>query len=630
MLPLLFLVMVAASFLPGARLWGINHLAFYPLPLRIAGLIVAAASFWPRAGKFLFSAFQSLGNALSGRRRIVLVVTIPMLSFAAFIAFSSSTELLGDGLYTANNIERAAKVDREVFQKVLESPNPVYPGTEIINLTVSRTAARAFGFSPLAGVRVLNALLGAVLVCVVLVAARPSPPRPGASEGGVRTALIALALCSGATQVFFGYIEAYAPLLFFTGLYVLTVHRTLTRGAGLAWPVACAAVALSMHLLACVLLPSLALVILWVALKREWSDRFKRAVLVLAGVTIGAPFVVADVVGLDRFLLPILATENSYGVLSPSHVVDVINELGLLFPGIAVLGATAAMAVAATRRTEGAGIPEPRRSGGGSPGTPTLLLVWVGSFLTVPSLLFLLFFKPELGLARDWDLFAIAGAGPYVLVYAVLGSAEVPPACQRLVRRVLPPVFAMTVVLFVSWIGVNADPDRSAARFDGILSYDRSRAGYAYESLASLYKDRGDATGEIRALERAVEASPNPRYLYKLGVAYYDVGEREKAVATLDRCIRMRPGFESAREALVQMLFFMKRYDELLRVAEEGERIDPRRGTYPFFMGKAYVDLKRIPEAMKAFDRCRALNPPPEVESEIDAIVRSLGPAGKK
>jgi hypothetical protein len=623
--------MAGASFLPGVRLWGINHLAFYPVPLRIAGLVVAAASFWPCLGEVLFSAFRSLADALSGRRRIVLIVTIPILAFGAFIAFASSTELLGDGLYTANNIQRAARVDREVFHDVLMTPNPVYPGTEIINLTVSRTAARAFGCSPLAGVRVLNAFIGAVLVCVLLLAARPSPPRPGDSGGAVRAALISLALCSGAMQVFFGYIETYTPLIFFTGLYVLAVHRTLTRGAGLAWPAACAAAALLMHALACLLLPSLALVICWVASKREWSGRFDRACLVLAVVTIGAPFVVADVIRLDRFLLPILGNAETYGVLSISHMVDVINELVLLFPGIAVLGAAAAMAVGATRRSVRESIREPRRAGGVvAPGAPPSMRVLVGLFLTLPSLLFLLFFKPELGLARDWDLFAIAGAGPYVLVYAVLGSAEIPPACERLVRRVLPPLFAMSVVLFVSWIGVNADPARSAARFDGILSYDRSRAGYAYESLATLYDELGETVGEIRALEKAVDASPNPRYLYKLGVAYHDIGEREKAAATFDRCLRMRPEFDPARDALVQLLFSMKRYNELLRVAEEGERIHPRRGAYPFFMGKAYVELGRVPEAVSAFDRCRALNPPPEVTREIDAIVRSLGPAEKQ
>jgi hypothetical protein len=415
--------------------------------------------------------------------------------------------------------------------------------------------------------------------------------------------------------------------MFFTGLYALTARRTLLRGAGLAWPITLAMAALLMHHVALILLPSLALVIVWVALRREWSDRFKRAALVLFGVTVGAPFIVADVAGLNELLLPVFPTESSPGVLSPSHLVDVANELMLLFPGIAVLGAIAAIAVADRLRSARAGDPPPTGVGDQrSESGESFISVLFGASLSVPSLLFLVFFKPELGMARDWDLFAITAAGPIVFVLAALGEAGSGWAGGA-IRGALPPVFSMTVVLFAAWIGINADPGRSAARFDGILSYDRSRAGYAYESLASLHKDRGDTAAEIRALEKAVDASANPRYLYTLGLRYYHVGERERALATLDRCLRMRPGHAMARQSLIQMLYFMKRYDELVRVAEEGARIDPTQGAYPFFMGKAYVETRNIPEALKAFERCRELNPPPEVASEIESIIRSLGPS---
>ena len=72
------------------------------------------------------------------------------------------------------------------------------------------------------------------------------------------------------------------------------------------------------------------------------------------------------------------------------------------------------------------------------------------------------------------------------------------------------------------------------------------------------------------------------------------------------------------------MLFFMERYEELVRVCDEGARLDPKLGDYPFFMGKAYARRGRTAEARKAFDTCCSLEPPPEVAREIDEILRSL------
>jgi len=629
----------AASFLPGTRLWGVNHLAFYPVWLRLAALAVIALSFLPRAGRLVARLFDRFAGTLEGRRRLLSAFAVAIAAFVLFVVFASATELLGDGLYTANNIERAAKVDRDVFLKVLKDPDGIYPGTEILNLVVSRTALGKFGIPPLSSVRVLNALLGAILIFVVVAGSWPS----GWGSRGMGTSLAALVFLSGGMQIFFGYIEAYAPVIFFAGLYVWAAHRTFVRGASLWGPVGFAAAATAMHLLALLLLPSLVLLVLWVSLGRRLSNRFLAWAGILGAATIGVPFLAVSVLGLKRFFLPL--TGDAYAVLSFPHLVGVANEMFLLFPGIVVLGVLAAMILTerfhapmqapGTERGSGPELDPAHDSGGvralhrlASEDPVFLPSLFFAAFLAMPSLLFLFFFKPELGVARDWDLFAITGVGPLMLVATVLGSVDAKSPAGRMTKRFMPPILVMTAVLTASWVGINANPRRAAARFENILSYDTARAGYAYESLASFYKDRGDMTAETRALEKAVEASPNPRYLFTLGLRYYHIGEKEKAVATLDRCLRMRPKHERARQSLVQMLFFMERYEELVRVCEEGARLDPKLGDYPFFMGKAFAKLGRAAEARDAFDRCRSLKPPPEVAREIDEILRSAEDAG--
>jgi hypothetical protein len=616
-----FFFVGVASFLPGTRLWGVNHLAFYPVWLRVASLALVALALLPPARSLVESLFDRIAGAVSGRGGIVAAIAAAVIALVLFIVFASATELLGDGLYTANNIVRAARVDHDVFVTVLKHPYPIYPGTEMLTLSVGRLCLEKLGAAPLGAVRVLNAVLGAILVLVVVAGARRSRP----AQRGTDIALGALVLLTGGIQIFFGYIEAYAPLLFFAGLYVWAAHRTLSRGAGLRGPVVFALAATAMHLLGCLLLPSLALLASWVSFGRKFSSRFFHASWLLAAGTLTLPFLAVDVAGLGRLFLPLV--RGNYAALSPAHLADVANELVLLFPGVLVLGIAAVMVLVETLR------PALRGENGRvfeafarvDAGAPVFLpRLFFAVLLAIPAFLFLFFFKPELGIVRDWDLFAVTGLGPLLFVTTVLGSVDTGSPAERAVRVILPPVLVMTAVLTASWIGVNADPQRAATRFERTLSYDRARAGYAYESLASFYKERGETAAGIRALEKAAASSSNPRYLFALGLDYYDAGEKEKAVAALERCLALRPGHDRARQNLVRMLYEMGRDEEVLRVCEEGARLDPKQWYYPFFIGKSYARGGRADDARKAFDKCRALEPPPEVMREMDDMLRSL------
>jgi len=616
-----FAFLIAASFLPHARLWGINHLAFYPMPVRLAALALIGAFLLPGAGRAVLRWLETLAAVITGRRRIVLAVLLSLVSLVLFIAFSSSTQLLGDGLYTANNIERGAKVDSGTFAEVMKNPYLVYPGTEMLNLSVSRFAARVLHVPPLASVRILNALLGALLVFLVIRGYRSST----SVSRGTQMAFVALVLLSGGIQMFFGYIEAYTPLMFFTGLYALAAYRTLTQGAGLRGPVACALAAFVMHSLGLILIPSLILLVLWDRSRRQTTARLLVQMLVLAAATIAIPWVIVQTTDARRFILPQMSADHACAVWSAAHLADIANEILLMFPGIVVLGGVAIMA--GVRKLQSR--PDGRdlfsilgsREFLSSPFFPELMFALL---LLIPSALFVLFFRPELGMARDWDLFAITAIGPFAVWFAVLGRLQTFGAFRRIMEIALPPVLVMTAVLTAAWVGINAHAARSVSRFESTLAYDHTRAGYSYESLAAFYKEKKDVAAEIRALEKAVEASPNPRYLFALGLGYFEVGEREKAVSALERCLKMRPKYDNARQSLAQMLYSMRRYDDLVPLCRGGARLSPKEGFYPFLLGKTYLTMGRVSDALDAFDDCRGLNPPPEVANEIENLLRSV------
>lgn len=622
-----------SSFLPGARLWGINHLAFYAWPVRALALAVMAVSFLPQARRAVLRWIESSSGLFSRRRRLV-AAGLSIAAFVLFNAFAASTQLLGDGLYVGNNVERAAKVDPGTFAKVLKTPDPIYPGTEMLYLAVTRAASNELGVSPIAVLRVVIALFGALLVFFVVASHAPRRSPPGtllAPSPGI-TPLVVLAFLSGAVQIFFGYVEVYAPLMFFAALFTVSARRTIHGSAGLELPIVTALAALGMHRLGLVLLPALGVLVLWVACGRQKSRLFARGVYALAAATLTAPMLAAWSGRLGGSILPMTTRERAYAVLSGSHLADVANEILLVFPGFFVLaGIVILMRITRARPANGghgaAPIAPPLVPSEGTRSQTGFPDVLFGIFLAGPVLMFLFFFKPELGMARDWDLFAIAGLGLWAPVAVALDRARWNAPTRALVDAVWPSVLVVTAVLTAAWIGINADAGRSVARFESILVYDRTHAAYAYETLASHHNARKDFPSEVKALEDAVAASQNPRLLLTLGLRYHDAGQKEKAVSTLQTCLLIKPDYDEARKSLLQMLLFMGRDDDMLVVCEEGARLAPDDSYYPLFQGMAYVRQGRDSDARRAFDRCLELRPSPEVASRIDEFLRSLPPA---
>ena len=75
-----------ASFLPEARLWGINHLAYFPLPLRVALLSLVVICFVPPFARILLEGFLSVSDALTrpGRNASLILVALSLVAIGGF------------------------------------------------------------------------------------------------------------------------------------------------------------------------------------------------------------------------------------------------------------------------------------------------------------------------------------------------------------------------------------------------------------------------------------------------------------------------------------------------------------------------------------------------------------------
>ena len=67
-----------ASFLPDERLWGLNHLAFFAMPLRLALLALVAICFIPPFARLLLEGFLSATSWLTrpGRNTTITLLAV--------------------------------------------------------------------------------------------------------------------------------------------------------------------------------------------------------------------------------------------------------------------------------------------------------------------------------------------------------------------------------------------------------------------------------------------------------------------------------------------------------------------------------------------------------------------------
>ncbi|MCU0725679.1 MAG: hypothetical protein MUE73_07815, partial [Planctomycetes bacterium] len=422
-------------------------------------------------------------RAAAGAARVAAAVPrhlrLPLLAAGATAAFLllPSRDLSGDA---AGALLRAARGE-------------VYPSNALFDFAL-RGIVLATGLDPLAAVRLLAALSGAVFALAATGIARACRPDPAG-----RATFTGLLLAGGTSVLFFGDVEVYAPLSAALAVYLwLALRRVAGPGGFLGAPLA-AGVAFAFHGSAVLLLPSL----LFAAPggRPRLPGAAARAALFLLppAATFGALFFgpwggSLPPPGPERFgsfagsmgsglLLPILRTPLNltcrYALLDLEHLLGVANVLLLAAPaGLALL--------LAARRI---------------PRDPLLRPVLAAA---VPLALFPLLLNVSFPLRYEQALFVAAGL-PLTLVgtMAFFGrDREAPGTGFAMVLLALlclvPPVLARH--------GGHAEARRTAEIMAALLaSAGRPEAAARYEAEAAAHDPRG-ARALFREANRAAGA----------------------------------------------------------------------------------------------------------------------------
>lgn len=572
-----------AAFLPGPLLWGVNHLAYVPVPLRLVGLLLGGVVLWTRAGEGLGRWLQTRVAPLLLGRRAVAYGLLPLLGAAGFWLLRARTHFLGDGWLLGELIARGVPFHSFDFLDYFGHAWLFHR----LHLTTEGAAFQLFA--------VLSVVAGALYLVFAAWSARHL-----STDDGERVTLYALLVAAAPLELFMGYVECYSFLTAFLLLFLAALTGHYTRRTPRAWVAAAFGAALAIHLDALFLSPLVLLLIL-VPPDGRVAPTPRRtleillpilaclavtAVIYLAAHYSRGAFEVDFRIGRrgQRLLAP-LTGEGS--LLSGARIKDALNLVLLLAP------VPLALLVAA----------RPGRRAGARPARgETVLLVGVAGLL-----LLMLFVHMALGVARDWDLFAPSAA---VFTFAAFLLWRRRTGGHPAAREV-GAIAATAFLLAAPWFWVNAGEARSVRRFgDVIADLPRFARAYAHEEIGKYHRKAGRTAEALAEYRICTEIFPgNPRFQVALGGLLYNTGRRDEALSVFERAYAADSTYALSLEMLTRLHAERDDVDGALGFARRLARRPEEPARAAAMHGALAATRERYDEAIDAYRRARRKDP---------------------
>ena len=426
--------------------------------------------------------------------------------------------------------------------------------------------------------------------------------------------LVTLAFFSCSMVLFFGYIENYTAPYLFAAIYVVSAFAALHRRVRLWLPLIPLAMACYAHIHSILLIPSYFYLVVWMRARSRRVSFMRLWLPIFSAATIVVIVSCSSVEGMKKFFVPFGVKGNT--LLAPRHFADVANEIAMLlpiFPVVAMLGWLG-------RRLD------PTREKGAAKDPSNLLahaVEWqFTATILVGCAMYLFFFRPEIGMARDWDLFTMATVGLVPLTLLALNRyVRATGLAIDATARFAIPSLALVAVMGVAWVGLNTSTDRTIERFQRILAYDKAHAAYAWENLAILEHNRGNLQKAIDTMNTALANGNNPRHSVRLAVYMEEAGQIDAAIEVLEKVLARRPDFVKARYRLVLFLEKKNDWNKMLLVSREGMEQHPDEAFYRFLYGESLIRANRVEEGVAVFMTVRDMKLPAAARQRVDQVL---------
>ncbi|MCK4224367.1 MAG: tetratricopeptide repeat protein [candidate division Zixibacteria bacterium] len=600
---LLLVILGISSFLPTQRLWGVNHLSYYPLWFRALVIFLGVLAFIPLVNQslqgFLKKSVIPAFSFLVEKRKYLGYSIIILLFTLFFYLFRTRTHFLGDGATLISYINSGTL-----------SVKWTQPLAYRIYLSAYDSLNKLFHFDGTVVYALISCLCGIVFVFFALRLA----DLLGKTASTKLFVFLALTFMGG-TQLFLGYAEHYP--LFYCGIliYLFFSIKCLKGETKLFLPLLFFLILLPMHFFSLYLFPSAIFLFLFVGAEGKTKPTFKikkiwivSPVLILIFASLIIYFLKYGWYSLVH-LVPLFKGRYSapnHTLFSPPHLLDFLNQQLLVSP----IGFLLFLIFLILR-------PKSRDS---KDKIFQFLLV-----VSISQLFFNFVLDPGLGAARDWDLFASVGLGYTVLSLYVFGKMSPNPRISYL-------KLGLTIIVFIStlpWMGINASADLSVRRFRNLLNLDPRKSPNGHFVLCKYFKTKGQEEEIKKQIQVQRELIPE-LLLIAEGKKFLVKGELDSAETKFLLAKEIAPGFNVVHDNL-GMVYFVKGE---LNKAETGYKRAIKLGSFvpsPYFnLATLYAVKGDMDRALKLYKKAVILKCPyPEAYYNLGLIYFRKGDLDK-
>ncbi len=586
---LILLLHLLASFFPSARSWGIHHLLFFSLPVRLAlvsaGILVCIPEINKKVVSLLRLAFLWIVRRLPRAKKLVVFLTLSVISFVPFWLLRTRTHFLGDGYLYIRSLAGGLQLKLTALLDILLH-------AELYKILKGTGEVDALTFSTL-----FSSIGGIIFVFVLLLLS------DCLGKERLKAAIVFFLMASmGMVQLFFGYVESYTLLSIGITIYLLFSCYHLQKRCSIAFPSLALSLTVCAHISAAALVPSLMYLCFTSTKGAHWRRKltnlakaggaFVIPILLLAGLVIHSGRSMERLLrGAEGsvFLSLLSSVEDPpYSLFSLAHLVDIFNELLLISP----VGLMACLLLVVYRRKIDFKQPLIR------------FLLLASGF----SLLFTFALNPKIGASRDWDLLSLPSI-PYTLLGAYLVIR-----CVKNRGRLRSVGLILTTVAFVHtvpWILVNADADKAIKRFKLLIQTKSVRSPwYAHEELGIYYRELGMVDQAIEEYRGSVNASPsNARLRLSLGALYWEKELYDQAIQEYEQAIAINPNLAFAYYNLACVYVYKEMYDQAIYEYEQAIAINPRLAMAYYHLGMVYQKKNLYDQAIRALTEYLSMKP---------------------
>jgi tetratricopeptide (TPR) repeat protein len=571
---LLFLMILGiSSFFPKERLWGINHLSYFPLWFRALVIFLGSLAFIPLVNQNLQRFLEKSvvpGFSFLVERRKYLGYPITILLFVLFFyLFRTRTHFLGDGAQIISYINSGTLS--------IKWTNPL---ASWIYLSAYDLLNEFSHFDGAVVYALISYVCGAIFVFFALRLA-DLLGKTASTKLFVFSALTFM----GGTQLFLGYAEHYP--LFYCGILIYLFYsiKYLKGETKLLLPMLFFCMLLPIHLFSIYLFPSAIFLFL-----SGGGEGKAKPVLKIKRIWIVSPVLILVFACLIiyfwkygwysmGYLVPLFSGTYyapGYTLFSPPHLLDFINQQFLVSP----IGFLLFLIFLILR-------PEDLDS---KDKIFRFLLA-----VSMAQLLFNFVLDPGLGAGRDWDLFASVGLGYTLLSLYLFGKMPPNPKINYLKLGLTMIVLISTL----SWLGINASPDLSVRRFRNLLDLDPKKSLNGHHILVAYFERLGKLEEANREKQAWAQKLPEYKLLHQ-GMKFMKEGELENAYSSYTQALQISPNFPDGHWALGDYYLYTRNLEKA--ETELKKAVDLKPG-----FAIPYADLAVVYSLRKSMKKARIM-----------------------